>query len=162
MKKQILAILLVVTMVLSALALAGCGGSRGKVTYEVPEVGYDGSEVTIHRLDGDGARSQRTAIGQRADGTIILLVTDGRTTSNPGATYNDVTEIMVKFGAVTAGMLDGGSSAMMYYRDWYEKYEVDISTLDANQRKGMVNKFKAFTPPRYIPTYFMVREEGAS
>ena len=47
MKKQILAILLVVTMVLGTLALAGCGGSRGKVTYEVPEVGYDGSEVTI-------------------------------------------------------------------------------------------------------------------
>ena len=48
MKKQILAILLVVTMVLGALALTGCGGgSKGKVTYEVPEVGYDGSEVTI-------------------------------------------------------------------------------------------------------------------
>ena len=47
MKKQILAILLVVTMVLGTLALAGCGGSRGKVTSEVPEVGYDGSEVPI-------------------------------------------------------------------------------------------------------------------
>ena len=45
----------------------------------------------------------------------------------------------------------------------YDKYDVDLDTLDENQRKGLVNKFKAFTPPRYIPTYFMVTtEEGAS
>lgn len=121
----------------------------------------DGSEVTIHRLDGDGARSQRTAIGQRADGTIILLVTDGRTTSNPGATYNDVTEIMVKFGAVTAGMLDGGSSAMMYYEKYYDVYpeQYDYEKLDANQKKGLVNVYKAFTPPRKIPTFFCVAPE---
>lgn len=121
----------------------------------------DGTEVTIHRLDGDGARSQRTAIGQRADGTIILLVTDGRTTSNPGATYNDVTEIMVKFGAVTAGMLDGGSSAMMYYENYYDVYSdrYDYEKLDVNQKKGLVNTYKAFTPPRKIPTFFCVAPE---
>ncbi len=123
----------------------------------------DGSEVTIHRLDGDNARSQRTAIGQRADGTIILVVTDGRTTSNPGATYNDVTEVMVKFGAVTAGMLDGGSSAMMYYENYYDVYSdrYDYEKLDVNQKKGLVNCYKAFTPPRKIPTFFCVApEEG--
>ena len=47
MKKQILAILLVATMLFGALAMAGCSGPKGKATYEVPEVGYDGSEVTI-------------------------------------------------------------------------------------------------------------------
>ena len=121
----------------------------------------DGTDVTIHRLDGDGARSQRTAIGQRSDGTIILLVTDGRTTSNPGATYNDVTELMVKFGAVTAGMLDGGSSAMMYYENYYEVYSdrYEYDKLDANQKKGLVNVYKAFTPPRKIPTFFCVAPE---
>lgn len=123
---------------------------------------HEGESVRLHYNDANTGVAQRTAIGQRADGTVIMLVTDGRTAASLGATHNDVIDVMVSYGAVTAGMLDGGSSAMMYYRDWYEKYEVDISTLDANQRKGMVNKFKAFTPPRYIPTYFMVREEGAS
>ena len=41
--------------------------------------------------------------------------------------------------------------------DWKQKYGIDESTLDQYQKQGMVNKFKAFTEPRYIPTYFCVR-----
>ena len=123
----------------------------------------ENDKVTLHYNDDNTGKAQRTAIGQRADGTIIMVVTDGRTAASLGATHNDIIDVMVSYGAVTAGMLDGGSSAMMYYRDWYDKYDVDLDTLDENQRKGLVNKFKAFTPPRYIPTYFMVTtEEGAS
>ncbi|MBQ3126213.1 MAG: phosphodiester glycosidase family protein, partial [Clostridia bacterium] len=123
----------------------------------------ENDKVTLHYNDDNTGKAQRTTIGQRADGMIIMVVTDGRTAASLGATHNDIIDVMVSYGAVTAGMLDGGSSAMMYYRDWYTKYNVDVSTLDENQRKGMVNKFKAFTPPRYIPTYFMVTtEEGAS
>ncbi len=117
------------------------------------------NKVTLHYNDDNTGKAQRTAIGQRADGTMILIVTDGRTAASLGATHNDIIDVMVSYGAVTAGMLDGGSSTMMYYRDWYTKYNVDVSTLDPNQRKGMVNKFKAFTPPRTIPTYFMVMPE---
>lgn len=117
------------------------------------------NKVTLHYNDDNTGKAQRTAIGQRADGTMILIVTDGRTAASLGATHNDIIDVMVSYGAVTAGMLDGGSSTMMYYRDWYTKYNVDVNTLDPNQRKGMVNKFKAFTPPRYIPTYFMVMPE---
>ena len=119
----------------------------------------ENNKVTLHYNDDNTGKAQRTAIGQRADGTIILLVTDGRTAASLGATHNDIIDVMVSYGAVSAGMLDGGSSTMMYYRDWYTKYDVDVSTLDQNQRKGMVNKFKAFTPPRSIPTYFMVMPE---
>ena len=125
-------------------------------------ISNDGSEITVHRLDGDNARSQRTAIGQRADGTIILLVTDGRTTSNPGATYNDVIEIMVKYGAVTAGMLDGGSSSMLYYEKFYEVYpdQFKYDQLDQFQKRGLVNQYKAFTVPRQIPTFFCIAPEN--
>jgi len=124
---------------------------------------HDGDKVTLHYNDDNTGKAQRTAIGQRADGTVIMIVTDGRTAASLGATHNDIIDVMVSYGAVSAGMLDGGSSTMMYYRDWYTKYNVDVSTLDENQRRGMVNKFKAFTPPRFIPTYFMVRpEEGAA
>ena len=122
----------------------------------------ENDKVTLHYNDDNTGKAQRTAIGQRADGTIIMVVTDGRTAASLGATHNDIIDVMVGYGAVTAGMLDGGSSAMMYYRDWYNKYDVDLDTLDENQRKGLVNKFKAFTPPRYIPTYFMVTPEEAA
>ena len=119
----------------------------------------ENGQVNFYYSDANTGTSQRTAIGQRADGTVIFLVTDGRSTSSLGATRGDVIDLMVKYGAVTAAMLDGGSSTMMYYRDYAQKYNIDESTLDEYQRQGMVNKFKAFTKPRYIPTYFCVRGE---
>ena len=116
----------------------------------------DGDSITLHRADGNTGTAQRTAIGQRADGAIILLVTDGRTASSIGATHNDVIDVMVEYGAVTAGMLDGGSSAMMYYENYFDKYGYDTEKLDKYQKRGLVNKYKAFTTPRKMPTFFMV------
>lgn len=68
---------------------------------------------------GSGA-NPRTAIGQREDGAVLLLVTDGRGASGHlGATANDLIEIMEEYGAVNAANLDGGSSSTMYYKDKY-------------------------------------------
>ena len=66
---------------------------------------------------------------------------------------------MLEYGAVTAGKLDGGSSAQMYYRNYFDLYDIDPSTLDEYQRKGLVNTYKAFTPPRDLPTFFVVGGE---
>lgn len=116
----------------------------------------ENGDVTVYYADYNIGTAQRTAIGQRADGTVILLVTDGRSASSLGATRNDVIDVMVKYGAVTAGMLDGGSSSMMYYEDYYIKYGIEANTLDEYQKKGLVNRYKAFTPPRRLPTYICV------
>ena len=56
----------------------------------------------------------RTAIGQRADGAILMLVIDGRQVHSIGATYSDLARIMADHGAVNACNLDGGSSSSMY------------------------------------------------
>lgn len=62
----------------------------------------------------------RTAIGQCADGTVLLLVTDGRGKSGHlGASASDLIEIMTEHGAVNAANLDGGSSSCMYYNNEY-------------------------------------------
>ncbi len=62
----------------------------------------------------------RTAIGQCADGSVLLLVTDGRGKSGHlGASASDLIEIMTEYGAVNAANLDGGSSSCMYYGDEY-------------------------------------------
>lgn len=121
----------------------------------------DGSigKVNLHYGDGNLGAAQRTAIGQRADGTVIMLVTDGRSASSIGATRNDVIDILVEYGVVSAGMLDGGSSAMMYYRDYYNVYNLDTSKFDTYQKQGLVNQYKAFTTPRRLPTCFIVTEE---
>ncbi len=117
----------------------------------------DGVNMTMHYADKNTGRAQRTAIGQRADGTVLLLVTDGRCASSLGATHNELIEIMLENGAVCAGKLDGGSSAQMYYRNYFDLYGVDTSTLDEYQRRGLVNTYKAFTPPRDLPTFFVVK-----
>ena len=57
----------------------------------------------------------RTAIGQRADGTVLLLVVDGRQPQSLGVTYQDLIDIMTEYGAVNACNLDGGSSSLMVY-----------------------------------------------
>ena len=119
----------------------------------------DGEQLTLYYSEANLGRAQRTAIGQRADGTLILVVTDGRTASSLGATRDDVIDLMVDMGAVTAGMLDGGSSAMMYYEDYYTKYDLKTDSMDEYQLQGLVNRYKAFTTPRPIPTYFLVAPE---
>ena len=137
-------------------------GIRDGVCFQTGNVlitSEDGN-VVFHYADSNTGTAQRTAIGQCADGTIILLVTDGRSASSLGATHNDVIDIMVSYGAVTAGMLDGGSSSMMYYRDYFNKYDYDVEKLDKYQKQGLVNKYKAFTTPRKIPTYFIVGGES--
>ena len=62
-----------------------------------------------------GGVNPRTALGQRSDGAILLLVVEGRHPGSLGANYDDLAEIMRQFGAENAGMLDGGSSSIMYY-----------------------------------------------
>ena len=61
----------------------------------------------------------RTVIGQRSDGAILMLVIDGRQLVSLGATYTDLAEIMIDYGAVNACNLDGGSSSLMYYNGAY-------------------------------------------
>ena len=122
-------------------------------------IDHDGEKVNLYYGDKNTGTAQRTAIAQRADGTVILLVTDGRSADSIGATRNDVIDILIDYGAVTAGMLDGGSSAMMYYRDYYKKYPTETAEFDEYQKQGLVNRYKAFTTPRRMPTFFIVTGE---
>ena len=57
----------------------------------------------------------RTAIGQRADGAVLMLVIDGRQMHSVGCSFGDVRDVMIDFSAVNACNLDGGSSTVMYY-----------------------------------------------
>lgn len=81
-------------------------------------------EAREFKGSGSGA-NPRTAIGQRADGAILLLVTDGRGASGHlGATASDLISIMQEYGAVNAANLDGGSSSTMVYNNAYEMTSV--------------------------------------
>lgn len=81
----------------------------------------------------------RTAIGQRADGAVLMLVIDGRQAYSMGATYADCMNIMYERGAVNAINMDGGSSTTMYYNGEY------------------VNRCSAQTGPRPLSTAFLFK-----
>ena len=80
------------------------------------------------QLNGSGSGANpRTVIGQRKDGAVLLLVTDGRGASGHlGATASDLIDVMMEYGAVNAANLDGGSSSSMYYNDKYEMTSVTL------------------------------------
>lgn len=63
--------------------------------------------------NGGWGYAARTAIGQRSDGIILLLVVDSNSTRTKGANMVDLTEIMSNYGAVNAANLDGGTSSVL-------------------------------------------------
>lgn len=84
----------------------------------------------------------RTAIGQRSDGAVLLLVIDGRQVISMGATHEDLIDIMLEYGAVNACNLDGGSSTLMWYDGDY------------------INNCASVIGIRPVPTTFLVLKEG--
>ena len=93
----------------------------------------------------------RTAIGQRADGAVIFVCVDGRQAGSLGATYSDLINIMVEYGAVNACNLDGGASSVMLYRDNEGRYG------EAGKVVTINNPALLQSNPRHMPTFFMVR-----
>ena len=58
--------------------------------------------------------TSRTAIGQRKDGIVLMLVVDGgNQPGSYGASYADVAKIMENYGAINAANLDGGTSTAL-------------------------------------------------
>lgn len=98
-------------------------------------------EPMITYGDGGWGIAPRTAIGQTHDGTILLLVIDGRQLGSLGATLKDVQDILIEHGAVNGANLDGGSSSTLVY-------EGEVK-----------NKPSSPYGPREVPTAFIVLPE---
>lgn len=83
----------------------------------------------------------RTAIGQREDGTIIMIVVDGRQPGHSiGATMEDLVNEFNKYSVVNAAACDGGSSSIMAYED-------ELITKCSSPQNG----------GRYLPNAFIVQ-----
>ena len=63
--------------------------------------------------NGGWGYAARTAIGQRADGIVLMLVVDSNEFRTKGASIKDLAEIMERYGAINAANLDGGTSSAM-------------------------------------------------
>ena len=66
---------------------------------------------------GGEYRAPRTALGMRADGTLVLFETDGRQAAGSvGMTFTELAATMVSLGCVDAINLDGGGSSTFMTR----------------------------------------------
>ena len=86
-----------------------------------------------------GGLNPRTAIGQREDGAVLLLVIDGRQANSLGASYEDVMNVLLEYGAINGANLDGGSSSLLYYEGKY------------------INNSSSLVGAREMPTSIIVR-----
>lgn len=63
-----------------------------------------------------GQRAPRSAVGQRADGRVLLVAVDGRQPGySVGLTNFELAQALVRLGAVTGMALDGGGSTTMAF-----------------------------------------------
>lgn len=108
-------------------------------------------EINMEAYNKISGLNPRTAIGQKADGTVIFVCIDGRQPSSMGGEYKDIIDIMVEYGAVNACNMDGGSSTVMMYRDNEGRYG----------DKGTVRIMNSYSllqsEPRKMPDFWMVR-----
>lgn len=106
--------------------------------------------VNEEAYNNESGLNPRTAIGQRADGAVIMVCIDGRQLGAVGGNFADMINIMVEYGAVNACNLDGGSSSVMMYRDQFGRYGTEGEVV-------MINSYSLLQEqPRRMPTFFLV------
>lgn len=88
----------------------------------------------------------RSVIGQTKKGEMLLAIVDGRQPSySVGITLGDLADILYQYGAYQSCNLDGGSSAVMYYRG-----RIITHSSAANSERG-----------RHIPNGWIVKEPNS-
>ena len=93
-------------------------------------------KVVINDGHDQGNRNPRSAVGIKADGTVVLYEVDGRQAPmSVGMTCSEMAEILKGMGCVDALLLDGGgSSTFCTRREGTDKLEVQNSLSDGNER----------------------------
>ena len=76
----------------------------------------NGQNTPIPTDDFSQKRHPRTAVGKMADGSIMLLVVDGRFEESAGMNLVELQQTMRWLGCVSALNLDGGGSSAMYIK----------------------------------------------
>lgn len=94
---------------------------------------FTGNEGTFMVTDPEPSNG----IGWKDDGTMVIISTDGRTTTQLGLTNDQFTQVFLKEGVTNAWHLDGGGSTSMTFKG--EKMNRNI---DSN---GRVDRHIGFT-----------------
>lgn len=92
----------------------------------------------------------RTVIGQRADGAVLLICSEGLNPDSLGASYHHMIDILKEYGAVNACALKGGLSSNMLYRDAEGRY-------GEKETVQVFNQYSVAPSLRRLPLFWMVK-----
>ena len=84
-------------------------------------------------------RHPRTAVGVRPDGTVLLVVADGRNASAAGLSMLELQQLMLVLGCRDAVNLDGGGSTAMVVRGEVVNHPSDNKQFDAAGERRVAN-----------------------
>jgi exopolysaccharide biosynthesis protein len=108
-----------------------------------PQLVVDRKDVVSSSIDSAYGWAPRTAIGQTEDGTVVMIITDGRfyhDKRHRGASMEDLAKLFLQYNVVNAIALDGGGSTTMISNG-----ELQLQPATST-RAGM----------RYLPNAFVV------
>lgn len=81
-----------------------------------PQLIVNGKDRVTSSIDAAWGWAPRTAIGQEKDGTVVMIITDGRfywNKTHRGASMSDMAGLFQKYHVVNAIAMDGGGSTTM-------------------------------------------------
>ncbi len=84
-------------------------------------------------------RHPRTALGKQSDGTIVLVVVDGRNERAAGVSMTELQEIMRWLGCIEAINLDGGGSSTMVVNKKVVNHPSDNELFDPEGERVVQN-----------------------
>lgn len=112
-------------------------------------------QSTPTSIDRGSANCARTAVGTKADGTVVLFEVDGETSYSRGLNANALAAEMIARGCVSAVCLDGGGSSMMSIQRPGESTSKLISKPSGGSERKVSNFIFLINhkKPDGIPTY---------
>lgn len=97
--------------------------------------------------NGGWGIANRSAIGQRQDGIVLLMAINGRSSKSVGISMKELAEVFQKYKAYNAANLDGGGSSALY------------AVVDG--KGGLINNpvGYGYSGERYLPNAWMILPE---
>ena len=104
-------------------------------------------KMATFKGNGGWGIANRSAIGQRQDGIVLLMAINGRSSKSAGISMKELAEVFRKYKAYNAANLDGGGSSALY--------------AVVNGKGGLINNpvGYGYSGERYLPNAWMVLPE---
>jgi len=104
-----------------------------------PMLLMDGVPEKVVADNFNRTRHPRTAVGRRADGTVLLVVADGRNARAAGLSMLELQQVMEALACTDAINLDGGGSTTMVVRSEVVNHPSDNQKFDPAGERVVAN-----------------------